>query len=265
MLCWLTKYAGELFCMRIAICETQAEYIGYLCKLLKQIHEVSFASVTTYTDPEWLLSDVLLRAEAFDIAIISRELGTHNGVFLANEITKKNTACQIVLLSESNGILPEYYLMNHTCILPKKYVPLHLVTAIQKSVGNLSAMEHSCFVVTSNSEKIFVPCRDVLYLERVQRKTHIVTLEDTIETYQLPQDVIDSVSGLDFVQCHRSIYVNLRKMTRYKANEFTLERSIKVPIGRQYALQMKEAILHFESGLMIRNRASDHDDAHTIR
>lgn len=249
--------------MRIAVCDTQAEYVEYICRLLKQIHEVSFASVTTYTDPEWMLSDVLLRTEAFDIVIISRELGTHNGVFIANEMTKKNRACQIVLISEINCILPEYYSMNHACILPKEYVPLHLVTAIQKSVVNLSAMEHSFFIVTSNSEKIFVPCRDVLYLERIQRKTHIVTVEDTIETYQLPQDVIDSVCGLDFVQCHRSIYVNLRKITRYKANEFALERNIRIPIGRQYALQMKEAIRHYESGLMIRNRASDHDDAHT--
>lgn len=250
--------------MRIAVCETQADYINYICRLLKQIREVSFATVATYTDPEWMISDVFLRTEAFDIAIISRELGTHNGVFIANEMTKKNNACQIVLISEKNCILPEYYDMNHACILPKEYVPLHLVTAIQKSVGNLSAMEHSFFMVTANSEKIYVPCRDVLYLERVQRKTHIVTREDTIETYQLPQDMIDSVCGLDFVQCHRSIYVNLRKMTRYQANEFTLERGIKIPIGRQYALQVKEAIRRFENGLMICNRNVGHDDEQTI-
>jgi DNA-binding LytR/AlgR family response regulator len=238
--------------MRIAVCETQAEYIDYICKLLKQIREVSFATVATYTDPEWMISDVLLRTEAFDIAIISRELGTHNGVFIAREIVKKNASCQIVLISEKNRILPEYYEMNHACILPKEFVPLYLVTAIQKSVVNLSSMEHSFFVVASNSEKIFVPCRDVLYLERIQRKTHIVTKDDTIETYQLPQDIIGSVRGLDFVQCHRSIFVNLRKVTRYQANEFTLEQNIKLPIGRQYALQMKEALRRFESGLMIR-------------
>lgn len=71
-------------------------------------------------------------------------------------------------------------------ILPK-FVPLYLVTAIQKSVVNLAAMEHS-FVVTANSEKIYVPCRDVLYLERIQRKTHIVTKDDTIETYRVTRD-----------------------------------------------------------------------------
>lgn len=62
------------------------------------------ATVATYTDPEWMISDVFLRTEAFDIAIISRELGTHNGVFIAREITKKNEACQIVLISERNRI-----------------------------------------------------------------------------------------------------------------------------------------------------------------
>lgn len=237
--------------MRIAICETQADYIEYICRLLRQIREVSFATVATYTDPEWMISDVFLRTEAFDIAIISRELGTHNGVFIAREMTKKNEACQIVLISERNRIFPEYYEMNHTCILPKEYVPRHLVTAIQKSVVNLAAMEHSFFVVTANSEKIYVPCREVLYLERVQRKTHIVTKDDTIETYQLPQEIVDSACGLDFVQCHRSIHVNLRKVTRYQANEFTLEQNIKLPIGRQYAAQMKEAIKRFESGLLI--------------
>lgn len=75
--------------MRIAVCETQTEYIEYICRLLKQIREVSFATVATYTDPEWMISDVFLRTEAFDIAIISRELGTHNGVYCQRDDQKK--------------------------------------------------------------------------------------------------------------------------------------------------------------------------------
>jgi DNA-binding LytR/AlgR family response regulator len=110
-------------------------------------------------------------------------------------------------------------------------------------------------MVTSNSTKILIPCREVLYLERVQRKTHIVTSRETIETYQSPQEILATVKSADFVQCHRSIYINLKKVTRMLPGEFMLEQKISVPIGRQYAVPAKEAFMKFVRGLYLRNKA----------
>ena len=248
---------GEIHFMRIAVCETQIEYQEYLRRLLEQIYPVkNQAEVAYYSVPEWLVSDISLRTDIFDIAIISRELGLHNGVYIAKEVLKQNDFCQVIIICEKNRILPEYYEIEHTCILPKEYVPMHLVTAVHKALENLSALECSFFMVTSSSTKILIPCREVLYLERVQRKTHIVTSRETIETYQSPQEILATVKSADFVQCHRSIYINLKKVTRMLPGEFMLERKITVPIGRQYAAHAKEAFAQFVNALYLKSRIS---------
>ena len=236
--------------MRIGICDAQHSYQDYLIRLLRQINEIEHATVLSYSDPEWLVSDVTLRTEAYDIAIVNKDLGPHNGVSIGKEIIKANPDCQLIFVSEENRIVPDFYEVDHAGILPKSLVPTCLVTVIQRSIAKLEKLDSKYLMATSNNTKILIPCSEVLYMERIQRKTHIVLEAESVTTYQTPQSLLDNETAARFVQCHRSIYVNLRKITRFQSNEITLKNAMKLPVGRQYMLQVKAAFLQLSSELL---------------
>lgn len=225
--------------MRIAICETSTEYIDYLIRLLKQIRDIEYATIVSYCEPEWLVSDVSLRIESFDILIINKDLSTHNGIYIAKEVKRINPCCQVIFLCKENRIVPDYFEVDHVYILPKCYVPTQLIIAVQKAIAILNLIDHKCFIITANSSRLRIPCQDIFYLERIQRKTHIALFNDTIATYQSPKDILGDELGIRFLQCHRSIYVNVQKVSAFRSDSFTLTNSISIPISRQFYTQIK--------------------------
>jgi len=231
--------------MRIAICETQVSYLNYIIRLLKQIRELELSTITSYIDPDWILSDLNARAEVFDIAIVNKDFGNHQGIYVAQIIAEKCTNCQIILVSEANVLFPEYYEVNSVCLLPKEYLPNHLVTVIQKAYRNLEKLDNSLLQVASNNEKILIPLEDIQYIERVLRKTHIVLKNEVIETYQTPEQLMDNAMALSFVRCHRSIYVNIKKIYKLRANELVLRDNVSIPIGRAFSPVVRSKFQNF--------------------
>lgn len=225
--------------MRIAICETYIPYLNYIIRLLKQIREVESSTIVSYVDPDWILSDLSARTEAFDIAIVNKDFGNQQGIHIAQNIAQRFSYCQIIIVSEVNTIFPEYYEVNSAYLLPKEHMPNHLVTVIQKAYRNLEKLDNSLLLVISNNDKILIPLVDILYLERVLRKTQIVLRNEVLETYQTPQQLLNKEIAWRFLQCHRSIYVNIKKICKLRATELILKENISIPIGRAFAPEVK--------------------------
>lgn len=225
--------------MRIAICETNVPYLSYIIRLLKQIREVELSTIVSYVDADWILSDLNTRSEAFDLAIVNRDFGNQQGIFVAQAIVERNSRCQIIIVSEMNQVFPDYYQVSSAYLLPKDLVPNHLVTVIQKTLRIMEKQDNTLLSVISNNDKIFIPFVDILYFERVLRKTQIVLINEVIETYQTPQQLMEKVRSWRFMQCHRSIYVNIKKIRKIRANELILIDGISIPIGRAYSTQIK--------------------------
>lgn len=233
--------------MRIAICDDNVNYINYIIRLLKQIREIGNSVVTSYVDSSWLISDVEKRAEAFDVLITNTKVKGVNCVRVAKAILQYNDACQIIFITDSNELMPECYEVNHIYMLHKDRVPTHLVLAMHKAICNIEAMEPNYIAVTMNKEKLLLPCREILYFERVQRQTHIVLEKQTYVTYQTPLELIRQAGQGNFLQCHRSIYLNLNKVLGCGRDGFTLKNGAVLPIGRQFGKESKMAFARYSN------------------
>lgn len=236
--------------LRIGICETDSEYLSYLSQLLSQIRSIHGAKIIPSPNPKWLISDLSFHSEAFDILLIHREMSEEDGTYVAREAVRMNPACQVVLISDNNCILDEDYDIMNLFLLPKELVPSRLVTVIDKAVGIIQKQNEHYFYVRSNREKLFLPCSAVFYMEKVLRKTELVTSNKRYTTYQTPVE-LSAIANTDaFVQCHRSYYVNLKHIHSISAYEITLWNEVHLPIGSTYSKTLLEQYEQYYTELL---------------
>lgn len=144
-------------------------------QLMRAIESIAQATVVYYSEPDFIIFDVTQRLEAFDIAILCQQADTRDEINIGKAISKYNAFCQIVFISKTGLLNPAYYEISHLYTLSTKHVPQYLNMVMRKAIENLEKTDRDQLLVTTNSEKRFVPCRDVLYLEHIIRKTSIVT------------------------------------------------------------------------------------------
>ena len=226
--------------MRIGICVSSSEYMNYLTGLLSQIRSINGAAIIPYLNSKWFVADLSLRVEAFDILLITREMDGYNGAYVAREAVRINPSCQVILICEFNRILDEDYDIAQMFLLPKEHVPLRLVTVIDRAVKLLHQKNEHYFYVQANREKMLIPCSKVLYMEKMLRETELITTDNRIGTYQIPSELIENANTENFVQCHRSFFVNLENIFSIGTSEITLLNGEHLPIGSTFSKRLIE-------------------------
>lgn len=227
--------------MRLAIWENKKQFSDYILKLAGKIPTINQAGVTLYSDREWMETDIISRAESFDIALLSQNSDDEDVLRIATLLTRYMPQCQIIFITQSTQIHPEFYAVNHVHCFPKAQIEQYLPIAIAKAADALRNSNRQRLIVTSNSEKAIILTSDILYLERILRKTSIVFESGTVETYQAPQEIIGLISRHSFVRCYKSIYVQLERVIRLRTGELVLCNNVALPVGRTYQKQANEA------------------------
>lgn len=235
--------------LRVGVCDSDREYLTFLTGLLRQIPVIHEATIIPYLNPKWFVSDLSLQIEAFDLLIISRHVTGYNGAYIAREASRINPACQVILISQENRILDEDYDIDHLFLLPREHVPLRLITVVERAVKIIRKRNERYFFVQVNREKLYIPSSSVLYMEKMLRKTELVTVCGRISTYQIPGELIEAAQAEDFVQCHRSFHVNLANIYSISASEIKLQNGVTLPIGNTYARNVTERYDQFCSKL----------------
>ena len=227
--------------MQIALYEKQHQYAEYVTRLLRKIESISQATVVYYSDADFIISDVAQRIESFDIAILCQQSESHDEIYIGRAISKLNSLCQIVFISRSSKLNPAYYEIPHLFTLYVDHVPQYMNMVVRQAIVHLENMDRDQLLVTTNAEKRFIPCREVLYLEHILRKTKIVTAGGVMETYQSPQELIQYDGHGRFIQCHKGFFVNRGKIIGLRSGEILLMGGVTVPIGRIYLKDVKAA------------------------
>lgn len=117
---------------------------------------------------------------------------------------------------------------------------MRLVTVIDRAVKLIQQKNEHYFYIQANREKILIPCSKVLYMEKMLRKTELITSDKRISTYQAPSELIENANTEIFVQCHRSFFVNLENIYSVGTNEITLLNGDRLPIGNTFSKGLVE-------------------------
>ena len=236
--------------MRIGICDRNQNYVQWITGLVRQIDCAKNSTIVPYCKPGWLVDDVCSGAEAFDILIISQTQEDLSGVSVILQVCAFNPQCRIILLTEDNMVIPEAYQLSHGVLLPKEHVPLHLITVVNRLYASLQRQHERYIRLVTGREQRMIPCSQILYLEKVLRKTVVTTKTKTYETYQSPKELLERSGCTTFSQCHRSFYVNLPNVKMLCPTHIELIESYVIPVGNTFAEAVRGAYDNYCANLI---------------
>lgn len=227
--------------MRIGICDTDQTYVKWIAGLVRQIGCAKDSAIIPYCKAGWLIEDVYSCAEAFDLLIISQRQERMSGVEVVLQVCKVNPQCRVILLTEKNAVDPDIYRLAHGVLLPKEHVPLHLITVVNRLAESLQRQHEQYIRLVCDRERRIIPCSQIQYMERVLRKTVVVTNARNYETYQSPKELLEAGGCTTFIQCHRSFYVNLFNVETICSTHIKLTEEYVIPVGSTYSDAVRSA------------------------
>lgn len=151
-----------------------------------------------------------------DAIILNLSLPELNGIQGVNEIKTMLPYVQIILLTDHVTYPGEVFDLSVTDYLKKPFIKSRFYDALKKGWYALNhiyqtpgaGMITEKLEVRMNHALLFIPFHEILFIERMKRKSFIHTLHHTYETYESLNSIMDRLS-YHFFQTHRSFIVNL--------------------------------------------------------
>lgn len=189
------------------------------------------AEISLFCAPQKLLETVKAGFRP-DLAILDIQMEGMDGIALANRLGALHPDCRIIFISEYLGYATEVYAVRHSYFLLKSQLRERMGPAIRRALEDLGSLPRLSFQVRGQLQT--VDASEVLYLERVLRKTHVHCAERCYETTEHPREILRRADSMLFCQCHQSYWINLACAETMTGNFFTMRGGQQIPISRAF-------------------------------
>lgn len=186
----------------------------------------------SFADGEALLAQAA-SADRIDLLITDICLGsdTITGLGVANQLRRRFPACSIIFLTAFLEYATEIYDTRPLYFILKEEYQQRIPAAMELFFRDQAEKQDSITVSTGRTKAV-VRLQDLIYCERVGRKTKLVSTDrqlftsDTIDAFaaRLPQN--------RFIVCHKGYIVNFSYVVSYRRYAATLSSGQELPISR---------------------------------
>ncbi|MCM1398956.1 MAG: LytTR family DNA-binding domain-containing protein [Clostridium sp.] len=221
--------------MLLGICDDNKKDIGKATQAIKTNIHNGELRVKEY-DPEELLIDI--EEELFHCDILVLEIYfksiTYNGIDLANMINRSFPPCEIIFFSSHIEYSLRVYETRHCYYVWKQEVEKMLPVAINKALLELDDNAHrDVMPLVCDGHTVFIDKKEILYIEREDRKINVVTEEHKYTCYQSLVEIMKNFRD-NMIRVHGGYIVNFNKVTGIRKNIIELSNNMKIPLGRTY-------------------------------
>lgn len=223
---------------QLAICDDDDLHREHTLRCLREIPDAARCDIRTFSDAGTLLAAVAGGSCRPHIAMLDICMPDANGIDLARQLHQKVPDCQVIFLSSFLDFAPAVYDVEHVYFILKSQLDQRLAPALKRAMDALDAV-HAQLLLERDDAAYRVPVSEVLYLERVLRKTHVVTVRGDFWSPQVPARLVGE--SRRFVRCHQSYWVNLARVRCLKNGAFILENDAHIPISRTYQREARDA------------------------
>ena len=234
--------------MKLVICDDERDDAEITKKIIQNYRGINEIRILT---PEETIFDIEEEFFDYDIAILDIEFHQDiNGIDIGHYINKCYPSCQIIYLTKVTDYASDVYETEHVYFVTKLNQETTLRRAVDKAIEILSSNEkYEYLELYVNKKKIIVLQKDIVFLERINRKTMIYTTSDVLETYGSLSEYSKKLSD-DFVRCYGSFIANLNYVTNVGRERIVLRDGKTIPVGRTYRDKMIRAYMKFLSRRM---------------
>lgn len=176
-----------------------------------------------------------------DIVFLDIEMDGINGIEIAARLPE-NT-CFIFTTAYLKYAL-EGFDLDAVDYLHKPFAYSRFLVAFSKALRRIGRQPikttSQCIVVKQDYNSITIPIDDITYIEAVEGYSKIFrTSAECVTTRLLLKNVLAMLPPDTFVRIHRSFVVSKSKIRSFNRQEIILNNGVTLPIGRQYAAELK--------------------------
>jgi len=163
-----------------------------------------------------------------------------NGMYIAKQIRKVNSACEIIFLT---GCLE--YIQQAFDVHAYQFIPKPGLDALKRTLITLSREKlmhrKKCIDIKCGSQVFFVPISEITYIEHLRNKTVVYTIDSEYSTYEGLENLVKRINDTRFKRCHRSIFININYLhcLDIKNKNLILKNGVSCSIGHKYCSSYK--------------------------
>lgn len=184
--------------------------------------------------------EYLAAPSSAEIALLDIELPGQSGVELGTWLNETSPCCQIIYLTAHITYAMDVYRTNHFWFMVKEKAALVLPELLDQAAARFSQLQNSSLPIFIKSGIQLLSQHEILYIERIQRKSHIVLANQTFEVSEPLQILYSRLDSQYFIRCHNSFIVNLRCVRCIHRTELILANQTVIPISRHYQASVFE-------------------------
>ncbi|WP_269477006.1 LytR/AlgR family response regulator transcription factor [Hominibacterium faecale] len=222
--------AGERAALNLLVVEDNYDDMEYVCDSLKELD----TGLNIYKAGKAFKALEMIHESQIDLVLLDVELPDMNGFSLANRIRnmEEGSLLPIVFITgtDANPLMAhrKYHCYDY---IKKPFMrstfnqvmkPLLKGLVRQKNRNSRPALEKEKVVFLETKEDIFIVKYDDILFAEISGRTITVYLADrTISGVKMKFDAfIETVDSPDFLRCHKSYAVNIRKVDQIKKIDY---------------------------------------------
>ncbi len=228
--------------MKVWICDDNPGFLKqYQAMISALLAEMGVPSeISAFTDGKKLVC-CAKKGKAADVVFLDIIMDNLNGIETAAALRNLGMDCVIVFITSSSDYAIDGYKVKAFRYILK---PVQMET-MRGLLNEICAEEQeNAIVVPDGKANVTVNRDEIVYLERINRKTLIHLVGGAVETTQRLDDLEKQLDS-SFIRCHKSFIVNFAFCIKLKAAEMILQDGTAVSISRANAQKTKAAFFEY--------------------
>ena len=230
--------------IKIAICDDSVSAVEIVEQYMERLPKGDFEYEVFYKAAD-LLSYMQKNDLTFDAYLLDIEMPEMNGMTLAGKIRAMDSQAVLIFqTSHSECVFESFKLGTHRFLI--KPVLFDEFAEALESIKVYFGDKKQRFQFSYAKETYSIPCQDIVYFEKEQRKVRIHTQKEIYESYMKMKEVLVQLDLNVFTTVSASYVINLRFIKQIKRDTIITDTEVHLPISKRYRKLVKDKHLQYE-------------------
>lgn len=228
--------------LSVAVCDDLDEERLQLCRMLQSYAVRNGIELRLEPLESGQALASVARKGRWDLVLMDIYMPGMSGIEAARRLREVDRECLLIFAttSDEHGIVS--YELHASDYLVKPISQAALDAAMDWCLREHRDRFRTIWV-RSEWENIEIPLRDIRYIEIKRHTAYICTGDRIIKTPRGMNALEEEIDCADFLRCHRSFLVNMRRIRRMEKRDFVMDNGDLVPIGSSDAAAIRQKFM----------------------
>lgn len=199
--------------IKVGLVDDQTFDLQKLEAVFSQFNDAEIVFATQ--DPEEAFKQV--KQQSIELLVADIEMPGMSGYEIADLIHSYALDVAVIFVTANSGYAVHAFELNVHDYIMKPYSRERLIQSFaryrQKQLARNE--ERDQLIIKQKTQILFIPKRDILFLERTGRSTTIHTATESYESYQSLNELEEELTERRFFRSHRSFIINVHEVKHF--------------------------------------------------